>query len=229
MTEKAYSQDLAERYDHRHFGGRSGRYIVLKDRVALAALLPPPPGRVLDIPCGTGIYTVQLAELGYDVVAADASEPMLRIADQRNSGATPQLCSVHALPFASDAFDAAVTLRLFSHFTPAETALALSELKRVVKPGGRVIFDSFRWTPRRWPVLRRFMAQGYIHEIAPAKVGKLIGEAGLRVAATETRYLFSPIWQRKLSYPLLRSLTAVEGLLPEPWLLRTFWACTKDP
>lgn len=227
-TQKAYSQELAERYDRRHFGGRTGYYILQKDCAALATLLPPAPGRVLDIPCGTGIYTEQLVALGYQVVAADASEPMLAIAAGRGTGAETRLCSIHNLPFDDNTFDATVTLRLFSHFDEEETLRGLCELRRVTRPGGRVIFDSFRWTPRRWPILRRFMVQSYIHEMAPAEVESLIQGAGLRKVAAETRYLFSPIWQRKLPYPVLRTLTAVEPLLPDRWLLRTFWACTKD-
>jgi ubiquinone/menaquinone biosynthesis C-methylase UbiE len=226
--DKAYSKDLSEIYDRGHFGGRSGQLILRRDCQALDALLPRAPGRILDIPCGTGVYTQHLAAQGYVVTAADASQPMLDITGQRQTGATTELCSIFDLPFDDGAFDATVTLRLFSHFTRPETAQALRELRRVIRPGGRVIFDSFRWTPRRWPVLRRFVAQSYIYEIAPAEVETLVREAGLRVVGTETRYLFSPIWQRKLPYVLLRVLSTVESRLPDRWLLRTFWACTKD-
>lgn len=224
-TQKAYSKELAERYDLRHFGGKSGHHILQKDSAALAALLPPPPGLVLDIPCGTGIYTARFATYGYDLVAADASSPMLEITGQRGASTPRTLCSIHQLPFADNTFDATMTLRLFSHFEPNDVVRGLVELRRVIKPGGRVIFDTFRWTPRRWPVLRRFVAQSYIYEIASADVQKLIQEAGLRTVATKTCYLFSPIWQRKLPYILLRTLTALETLLPDRLLLREFWAC----
>lgn len=225
---KAYNEDLAEVYDRRHFGGRSGQFILRKDCAALEALLLPAPGKILDIPCGTGIYTAQLVARGYTVIAADASEPMLEITAQRETGARTKLCSIHELPFDDNTFDATITLRLFSHFGRQDSLLALRELRRVIKTGGRIIFDSFRWTPRRWPLLRRFMAQDYIQEIAPSDVERLIREAGLRIVARETRYLFSPIWQRKLPYRVLKGLTALEARLPERWLLRTFWACTKD-
>lgn len=225
--DRAYDQALADAYDQRHFGGRSGQLVLRKDLAALAALLPPAPGRLLDIPCGTGIYTAQLAGLGYAVVPADASAAMLVVVGQRGL-AGARLCSIHELPFAAGTFDGTVTLRLFSHFTHGEIAQALSELRRVIRPGGRMVFDTFRWTPRRWPVVRRFVAQEHIHEIAPAQVERLIGEAGLRIVTVETRYLFSPIWQRKLPYGMLKALTAVETRLPDRWLLRTFWACTRD-
>lgn len=227
MADKAYAADLAERYDRVHFGGRSGRYILQKDCQALGLLLPPPPCRVLDIPCGTGIYAAELEELGYQIVAADASLPMLQLAGGRGL-ATRTLCDVNALPFEDNSLDAVITLRLFSHFDVAEMRRGLRELGRVIKPGGRVIFDSFRWTPRRWPLLRRFAAQNHIHEIAPGEVAAMVRSVGLQVVDTETRYLFSPIWQRKLPYPLLRALTVLESALPDRSLLRTFWACTKE-
>ena len=175
---KAYSQDLVEVYDRRHFGGRSGQFILRQDCRALEALLPPAPGLVLDIPCGTGIYSAHLVSLGYTVVAADVSEPMLKLAAGRVNKVATKRSNIHDLTFAEGTFDATVTLRLFSHFSPEETAQALCELRRVIRPGGRVIFNSFRWTPRRWPILRRFVAQDYIHEIAPAQVETLIRGAG---------------------------------------------------
>lgn len=227
-AQKAYSEKLAERYDRRHFGGKSGYHILQKDHAALTRLLLPAPCRVLDVPCGTGAYTAQLVGDGYDVIAADASEPMLKITAERGTGATTKLCSIHDLPFPDDFFDVTLTLRLFSHFSAEETLRALCELRRIIRPGGRVVFDSFRWTPRRWPVLRRFVAQDYIHEMAPADVIPLISAAGLYTVTTETRYLFSPIWQRKLPLILLQPLTVIESQLPDRWLLRTFWACTKN-
>lgn len=219
---------MAEQYDRRHFGGKSGRHILRQDCEAIAGILPPPPGRVLDIPCGTGIYAEQLIGLGYRVFVTDASGAMLQLTAQRLDGAEPGVCGIHELPFRDDFFDATLTLRLFSHFDTDEIVRGLRELCRVIKPGGRVIFDTFRWTPRRWPVLRRLIAQSFIYESAPCEVETMIHESGLHKVESETRYLFSPIWQRKLPYPCLRVLSAAEGMLPGHWLLRTFWACTKD-
>lgn len=225
---RAYSHELAEVYDRRHFGGRSGRFILQKDCETLESLLPGSPAQILDIPCGTGAYTAQLAARGYHVVAADASGAMLDILGQRDGSLARVLCDAHGLPFAEAAFDATITLRLFSHFQPEEIAVSLRQLRRVIKPGGCMIFDTFRWTPRRWPILRHFLAQDYISESAPAEVEALIQGAGLRKVASVTRHLFSPIWQRKLPYLALRGLAAFEALLPDRWLLRTFWSCTKD-
>ncbi len=45
--------------------------------------LPPPPAKVLDIGCGTGIFTLELAELGYQVSALDPANEMIRFASKK--------------------------------------------------------------------------------------------------------------------------------------------------
>ncbi len=225
---KAYPKELVEPYDERHFGGRSGQYIFRKDCQTLESLLEPPPGLTLDIPCGTGAYVTAFTEKGYDVVAADASMPMLEATGRRESGACRVLCDIDHLPFRDDVFDAGMTIRLFSHYPKDDVVRILHELRRVIRPRGRVVFDTFRWTPRQWPLFRRFLEQSYIYVVSHRDVEEMIRNAGLRKVDARYLYLFSPLWQRKLPVWVLRALTVLEALLPERWLLRAFWACTKD-
>ena len=226
-SSKAYSRELAEKYDYRHFGGQSGQFILSKDVRTLLSLLPPPPALVLDIPCGTGVYTDALTKQGYRTIAADASGSMLQIAGLYQPQKARLQADIAGLPVDDNALDIVVTLRLFSHFESVEIARSLRELGRVIKPGGRVIFDSFRWTPRRWPVLRSIVEQSYIHEYSYDEKVATIVEAGLSVVDTRWSYLFSPILQRRLPASIVRGLDRFETLLPDRWLLRTFWACTK--
>jgi ubiquinone/menaquinone biosynthesis C-methylase UbiE len=225
---KAYSTELAQQYDDRHFGGKSGQFILQKDTQALQSLLPPAPAIILDIPCGTGVYMDALQAHGYSILAADASWSMVQIASSLRSDTNAVQSDITQLPIADNSVDAVVTLRLFSHFQHAEIVNSLRELRRVIKPTGLIIFDSFRWTPRRWPIVRHVVEQSFIHEYSPAETEELISAADLRIVGTQWSYLFSPIWQRKLPLPILRALTSIESILPEQWLLRTFWACTKQ-
>jgi len=225
---QAYSEELAQHYDRRHFGGRSGRYIFRRDCSALWALLDRSHCLALDIPCGSGAYTKAMAERGHRVVAADASSSMLALVRELGIAHSTVQCDIEQLPFPDDAFDATITLRLFSHYPKEAVVRMLKELRRVVRPGGRVIFDTFRWTPRRWPLLRRFLDESYIHVVAPTEVEAMILQAGLVKVDARSLYLFSPLWQRRLPFWCVRLLTFVELLLPQRWRLRSFWACAKE-
>ncbi|MGE0393579.1 MAG: class I SAM-dependent methyltransferase, partial [Vicinamibacterales bacterium] len=53
------------------------------ERTLVRTFFPPPPARVLDLGCGAGRTTVGLADLGYQVIAIDLSEVLLREARSR--------------------------------------------------------------------------------------------------------------------------------------------------
>jgi ubiquinone/menaquinone biosynthesis C-methylase UbiE len=226
---QAYPESLVQDYDHRHFGGKSGQYIFRQECRALEALLGAPQGLMLDIPCGTGIYVQACMETERaTVVAADASVPMLEATGRRGIDARRVLCDSNRLPFKEGTFDAVLTIRLFSHYPPGEVAQMLLEMKRAIRPSGRVVFDTFRWTPRQWPLLRRFLDQSVIHVLGRRDVEEIIQSTGLRLVDLRSLHLFSPLWLRKLPLWLLRALTTVERRMPQRWLLRTLWACTQN-
>ena len=98
-------------------------------------------GRVLDVACGPGIVTAELAAVAKQVVALDLTPEMLvkareRCAKAGRANVTFQEGSATALPFGDASFDAAVTRLSFHHFLAPPDVLA--EMLRVVKPGGIV-------------------------------------------------------------------------------------------
>lgn len=225
---KAYvGRQLVDEYDERHFGGKGGRFVFRKDYVALESLMGTPDGVILDIPCGTGIYSEALRESGVNVVAADASLQMLEKVGERSRGVPRVLCDAAHLPFVADVFDAVITIRLLQHLSYDDVTDLLLEARRVSKPGGRVIFDTFRWTPRRVALLRRFRS-GEMTVYSHRQVHSLLQNARLRQVQVASHYLFSPILYRRLPVWFLRSLAVIEWAIPQRWLLRSFWACTKD-
>jgi len=94
-----------------------------------------PGARVLDLACGTGLVLGELDRRGCLVTGVDVSEPMLARARQRVSGARFVRAAAEALPFDGGAFDAATCAQAFHWF---DQAVALEELRRVVRPGGTV-------------------------------------------------------------------------------------------
>jgi SAM-dependent methyltransferase len=110
---------------------------------------------VLDVACGTGEPAISIATLldgTGKVVASDVSESPLKVAEQRatqrgliNIEFVP--CDVHRLPFADATFDR-VTSRLGAMFF-SDFPRALTEIRRVLKPGGRVSLVA--WGPMQQP------------------------------------------------------------------------------
>lgn len=118
--------------------------------------------RVLDLACGTGNLVIDLSAAGYRACGLDLSPYMVRITRRklRRQGLDVPLCRgrAQALPFADGAFDAVVST------FPAEFILhaaTLSEVARVLRPGGRaVVIAEARLEGRS--LLRRFIERLYV-------------------------------------------------------------------
>ena len=89
--------------------------------------------RVLDLATGTG-YLSEILD-GCEIVGADISLHMVNQARKKTDAAFV-LSDAHALPFASNSFDAAVCS--FALHEISDPKVAISEMFRVVKPGGTV-------------------------------------------------------------------------------------------
>lgn len=103
----------------------------------------PPSGHVLDIASGTGIVTRKLARQTNvsRVDAIDIAEPMVLKAKAMTEAELPitfQVASADALPFQDDQFDAAFCQQGLQFFP--DKVGAFEEVRRVVKPGGRLTF-----------------------------------------------------------------------------------------
>jgi len=92
---------------------------------------------ILEIGCGTGVFTRVLGKQWPRLVATDISEPMLR--ESLNAGTASPLAAADTerLPFADNAFDVVVGMTTFSYCP--DKPRALSEIQRVLKPGGRFV------------------------------------------------------------------------------------------
>lgn len=102
-----------------------------------------PGQRVLDLAAGTGVSTVEIARGGVDAIACDFSLEMLRVGRARKRRRRVPFIAGDAmsLPFADGAFDAAVIS--FGLRNVSDVPLALRELARVVRPGGRLVVCEF--------------------------------------------------------------------------------------
>ena len=108
---------------------------------AIIALLPPPPGRLLDLGCGSGWTSVMYAQRGYFVVGQDIAPDMIELANEnkRRSGLGHlgfAVMDYEMLEF-RDEFDCAVFFDALHH--AEDEVAALASAYRALKPGGTLI------------------------------------------------------------------------------------------
>jgi len=106
----------------------------LRERLLLDLFLSGSPGpSVLNAGAGQGSFSLRLARLGFEVTSIDDSPAAVDVLRDRLPGPI-ELADVTAMPFADESFDAAVLGEVLEH-VPADAA-ALSEVARVLRPGG---------------------------------------------------------------------------------------------
>jgi ubiquinone/menaquinone biosynthesis C-methylase UbiE len=98
-----------------------------------------PSGRSVDLGCGTGRLTRFLVDLGHDVVGIDRSLEMLSVADASVTPATFLRGDMLHLPLADATVDLATCSLALTHV--ADLRDPLSEIARVVRPGGSAILS----------------------------------------------------------------------------------------
>ncbi len=108
-----------------------------------------PGRRALELGCGTGLFLSGVASSGATLVGVDLSPDLLRRAAARLSGLpNVRLARVdaHRLPFPDESFDAVYGSSILHHL---DQAAALREAKRVLRPGGAIVFtEPNLWNPQ---------------------------------------------------------------------------------
>jgi SAM-dependent methyltransferase len=100
--------------------------------------------RIVDFGCGSGANTVLLANRGAHVCGVDISEELIRLARRRMTasgragGAHFIVGSAHDLPFPDGSIDLVFGIAILHHL---DVALVSREIVRVMRPGGRAIFQ----------------------------------------------------------------------------------------
>lgn len=185
--------------------------IVEQRRRTLAALGACAGERILDVGCGPGYLTASIAGVvgaSGRVCAVDTSEPMLE-ACRRRCAALPmvecQRTDARKLPYPDASFDAAVAVQVYL-FVP-ELDAALTELRRVLRPGGRAIVLDTDWGAAVWnsrdPARTVRVLESWKKRYGNAHVGRVLpgalrragfvieraeGMAIVELAATEETY-----------------------------------------
>lgn len=155
---------------------------------------------VLDVGCGTGALAMAAKELvGADgsVSGVDASPEMIRRARMKAARAGLaiefQEASADALPFADERFDAVLSTVMLHHLPKAVRAAAVAEMRRVTRPGGRVLLIDFAGSRNGRGPLLHFHRHGHVE---PRVLEELVTNAGMQVQRS------GPVGKWSLQYVL---------------------------
>jgi SAM-dependent methyltransferase len=140
---------VASRFDALH---RRFKRELAEDDVRLRGVVdrlwPLAGRRILDLGCGKGRFAMALRERGASVVGLDLSAAML---DQAK-GIDRVRASARRLPFRPASFDGVVAVEIFEHLAPGSLDLVCGELRRVLRPGGKLVIvdkNVCSWNARR--------------------------------------------------------------------------------
>ena len=91
---------------------------------------------VLDVGCGTGRWLRRLEEHGLSGIGIDQSSEMLALARKKGTLSPIVSGEVQNLPFRDESFEYVSAVTVIQHIPPQEQVRALSEMVRVLRPGG---------------------------------------------------------------------------------------------
>jgi 2-polyprenyl-3-methyl-5-hydroxy-6-metoxy-1,4-benzoquinol methylase len=99
--------------------------------------------RVLEVGFGTGLSFLNLASMYKEIYGIDLTadiEQVRQVFAAYNIHPDLRNGNVTQLPYADDTFDTVLLISILEHLKPAEQTLAFDEIRRVLKPGGQVVY-----------------------------------------------------------------------------------------
>jgi SAM-dependent methyltransferase len=174
---------VAGRYEARFLDELQGKP---RDRELLAAFAASVDDPVVEVGCGPGQIGAYVAQHGRFVAGVDLSPEMARLARHRLDGAL--VADMRALPLASGTVGGLLAFYSLIHVPRPHLDIVLREVRRVLRPGGRVLFSAHdgegdielaEFLGERVPVAATFFR---LDELVTAT-----GAAGLEVVLAEQR------------------------------------------
>ncbi len=201
--------------------------------------------RMIDVGCGAGRHTFEGFRRGADVVGFDQSAPDLNDVDEilqamKKQGEAPAWAKGEVvkgdaldLPYGENTFDCVIASEILEHVPQDDQAI--SELVRVLKPGGALAITVPRWLPERicWALSDEYHANegGHIRIYRADALRDKILAYGLRLTHTHHAHaLHAPYWwlkclvgKQKATHPAVSAYhkMLVWDMMSQPWITRT--------
>lgn len=166
--------------------------------------------QIVDLGCGSGIFTQLLQQRGYRCVGVDLSQKLLQLGKKQEPSITFLQGDVETLPFVDNSVDYIVLSCLLHHLPDLKRCA--NEVFRVLKPGGQfVAFDPNRLNPFMYLYRDRsspfYSAKGVTENERPVIPGQL------RNVFNQVSFKTNSYYVEGLSFRYVASSTA-KGLLP---------------
>jgi arsenite methyltransferase len=179
---------------------------VRRRKIARKALGARPGERILDVGCGPGFFCVELLEEvgdGGQVTGVDASDQMLELASRRCAQAGNvafRRADATSLPVEDASVDAALCVQVLEYV--ADYPVALAELSRSVRPGGRVVVWDTDWATVSWHSndpsrMQRCLAawdEHLAHPSLPSRLAAALRSAGFDDVRTAAHTFAATAW-----------------------------------
>jgi ubiquinone/menaquinone biosynthesis C-methylase UbiE len=172
-------------------------------------LEPGSGGRVLELGCGPGRYVAMLASLGFDVVGVDpvAYDTWSMIRSHRDVTFQDGVFA-EVLPFANASFDHIACMGALLYFR--DPVAALAEMRRVVKPNGRLVVRSVNRNSLYQRVRGAPLDPASHNHYTMPELQDLLGTAQFRVHKAES-YGFFPPYMESYWWWLTNGIVPIEA------------------
>ena len=197
--------------------------------------------RVLDLGCGFGRHAFEASRRGAHVVAVDRSEEevasvtsmfrAMAAAGEAPADVVTQAvrADLLSLPFPDASFDVVMASEVLEHIPDDD--LAMAEIARVVRPGGRVAVTVPRWWPERvcWALSREYhdVAGGHVRIYKGDELEQRLRDAGLQPRGSHHAHaLHAPYWWLNCAFgkesapSRLYHQVLVWDIMKRPWITR---------
>jgi SAM-dependent methyltransferase len=154
LEKNSITRHRADLYDLVH-----GRFLKSDRFIDVVGDALAPEARVLDLAAGTGEFSRQLLDRGFrDLVLVDASSVMLRVARDKlpSLGADRFVCQAMEKISDRETYDGIVIRQAINYLAPLTLVLALSRWRTALKPGGKLLFNSFLYDLEHTPSFRTY-------------------------------------------------------------------------
>jgi SAM-dependent methyltransferase len=193
--------EVAQSYDAIRFKSAAGQFAHEAEMAAIKDSFAPDE-KLIELGCGTARLLKALVGQGWDVLALDQSEAMLR-AGGLEPGPRVLLADVSRIPLPAGAVDGAFSFRMTNHFPDLRPLF--SECRRILRPGGRFVFDTMRWSALQVDWLHQ---GGRNFPVSDRQTAAWLKETGFEVERVEPLFPVGPYLLSGMPLPLAKWLMA---------------------